>query len=147
MWTGLRGTVIIAGERWCHIAFASLLDGFLDFYLRTGNPSFASLLPTVLLRNRGGTSFVDITASSGAGHLVADGGTRQRFTDLAVNQSIVNQIGDQDGQLSPMWCVAAYSAVVIAGGLQHMMTRTRDADPLAGPGAGHAAGGVKEATV
>jgi len=42
-------------------------DGFLDLYLGTGNPSYASMLPNVLLRNRGGTSFVDVTASSGTG--------------------------------------------------------------------------------
>ena len=29
-------------------------DGFLDIYLGTGNPSYASLVPSVLLRNQGG---------------------------------------------------------------------------------------------
>jgi hypothetical protein len=42
-------------------------DGFLDFYLGNGNPSFASVLPSVLFHNRDGKSFVDITASSGTG--------------------------------------------------------------------------------
>jgi hypothetical protein len=44
-------------------------DGFLDIYLGTGNPSYGSLVPNVLLRNDGGREFVDITASSGTGEL------------------------------------------------------------------------------
>jgi hypothetical protein len=44
-------------------------DGFLDMYLGTGNPSFGSLVPNVLLHNRGGERFVDITSSSRTGSL------------------------------------------------------------------------------
>ncbi len=44
-------------------------DGYLDFYLGTGGPSYASLVPNVLFRNHEGKYFVDITASSGTGHL------------------------------------------------------------------------------
>jgi tetratricopeptide (TPR) repeat protein len=44
-------------------------DGYLDLYLGTGNPTYGSLLPNVLLRNREGKSFVDVTASSGTGEL------------------------------------------------------------------------------
>jgi tetratricopeptide (TPR) repeat protein len=44
-------------------------DGYLDMYLGTGNPSYASLLPNVLLRNHDGRFFVDVTASSGTGEL------------------------------------------------------------------------------
>src|SRR5215470_9933188 len=44
-------------------------DGFLDIYLGNGNPSYASVLPHVLLRNREGKYFVDVTASSGTGEL------------------------------------------------------------------------------
>ena len=44
-------------------------DGLLDIYLGMGSPSFASLMPHVLLRNNDGKSFVDITASSGTGEL------------------------------------------------------------------------------
>ncbi len=44
-------------------------DGFLDIYLGTGNPSYGSLVPSVLLRNRRGLSFVDVTSSSGTGEL------------------------------------------------------------------------------
>ncbi len=44
-------------------------DGYLDIYLGMGTPSFASLAPHVLMRNKDGKSFVDITASSGTGEL------------------------------------------------------------------------------
>jgi tetratricopeptide (TPR) repeat protein len=44
-------------------------DGYLDMYLGTGNPSYASLLPNVLLHNKEGKFFTDVTASSGTGEL------------------------------------------------------------------------------
>lgn len=44
-------------------------DGFLDVYLGTGNPSYASLVPNVLLHNKEGKFFTDVTASSGTGEL------------------------------------------------------------------------------
>jgi hypothetical protein len=44
-------------------------DGFLDFYLGTGSPSFAALFPNVLFHNDGGRRFTDVTASSGTGIL------------------------------------------------------------------------------
>jgi tetratricopeptide (TPR) repeat protein len=44
-------------------------DGFLDIYLGTGNPTYASLLPNVLLHNKEGKYFTDVTASSGTGEL------------------------------------------------------------------------------
>ncbi len=44
-------------------------DGFLDFYLGTGNPSYASLIPNLLFRNHEGKYFTDITTSSGTGTL------------------------------------------------------------------------------
>jgi hypothetical protein len=44
-------------------------DGFLDMYLGTGNPSYASLVPNMLLHNKEGKFFTDVTASSGTGEL------------------------------------------------------------------------------
>jgi hypothetical protein len=44
-------------------------DGFLDFYLGTGSPSYASLVPNVLFKNQVGKRFVDVTAASGTGSL------------------------------------------------------------------------------
>ncbi|MGC9949650.1 MAG: FG-GAP-like repeat-containing protein [Bryobacteraceae bacterium] len=55
-------------------------DGYPDIYLGTGAPSYASLVPNVLLRNKEGKSFVDVTASSGTGEL--DKGHGVAFADL-----------------------------------------------------------------
>jgi len=44
-------------------------DGFLDFYLGTGDPQFSALVPNRMLRNLGGRRFAEITGSSGTGHL------------------------------------------------------------------------------
>ena len=44
-------------------------DGFLDIYLASGNPSFASVVPNVLLHNQDGRHFAEITDSSGTGAL------------------------------------------------------------------------------
>jgi tetratricopeptide (TPR) repeat protein len=68
-------------------------DGFLDIYLGTGNPSYASLLPNVLLRNHDGKYFVDITTSSGTGELHK--GHAVAFADLANdgNVDIIEEVG------------------------------------------------------
>ena len=55
-------------------------DGYPDFYLGTGAPSYAALVPNVLYHNRGGKSFADITSSSGTGHLQKGHGVA--FADL-----------------------------------------------------------------
>jgi FG-GAP-like repeat/ASPIC and UnbV len=44
-------------------------DGFLDMYLGTGEPSFATLIPNRMFKNVGGTRFSEITGTSGTGHL------------------------------------------------------------------------------
>ena len=68
-------------------------DGFLDFYLGTGNPSFGTLTPNVLMRNKEGKSFGDITTSSGTGDLHKTHGIA--FADLENNgnEDIVAQMG------------------------------------------------------
>jgi hypothetical protein len=68
-------------------------DGYPDIYLGSGNPSFASVVPHVLLLNEEGKSFVDITASSGTGELHKGHGIA--FADLARsgNEDIVAEIG------------------------------------------------------
>ncbi len=44
-------------------------DGFLDFYLGTGAPSYAALMPNFAFRNLAGKSFADVTTATGTGHL------------------------------------------------------------------------------
>ncbi len=44
-------------------------DGWLDFYLGTGEPSVATLVPNRMFKNVGGVRFADITSSSRTGHL------------------------------------------------------------------------------
>jgi hypothetical protein len=44
-------------------------DGYLDFYLGTGDPSIATLVPNRMFKNVAGLRFADITGSSGTGHL------------------------------------------------------------------------------
>jgi hypothetical protein len=44
-------------------------DGFLDFYLGTGEPSIATLVPNRMFKNVAGLRFAEITGSSGTGHL------------------------------------------------------------------------------
>jgi tetratricopeptide (TPR) repeat protein len=68
-------------------------DGFLDVYLGTGNPSYASLLPNVLLRNKEGKSFVDVTNSSRTGELHKGHGIAFADLDNDGDQEIVAEIG------------------------------------------------------
>jgi hypothetical protein len=68
-------------------------DGFLDVYLGVGQPSFTAVLPHILLRNKEGRSFVDITESSGTGELHKGHGIA--FGDLTRQgrEDIVAEIG------------------------------------------------------
>ena len=68
-------------------------DGYLDIYLGMGNPSFAQLMPHVLLRNNAGKEFIDITATSGTGEIHKGHGIS--FADLERNghEDIVAEIG------------------------------------------------------
>jgi tetratricopeptide (TPR) repeat protein len=68
-------------------------DGFLDIHLGTGNPSYASLLPNVLLRNKDGTSFADVTASSGTGELHKGHGIAFADLDHDGDEELVVEIG------------------------------------------------------
>lgn len=68
-------------------------DGFLDIYLGTGDPSYASLVPNVLLRNREARLFVDVTASSGTGELHKGHGIAFADLDNDGDQDIVAKVG------------------------------------------------------
>ena len=62
-------------------------DGFLDFYLATGDPSFISIVPNKMYRNVMGQRFEDVTFSGGFGHIQK--GHAVGFGDLDMD-------GDQD---------------------------------------------------
>jgi hypothetical protein len=68
-------------------------DGFLDIYLGTGNPSYGALVPSVLLRNRDGRAFVDVTASSGTGELHKGHGVAFADLDGDGDEEIVFEVG------------------------------------------------------
>ena len=44
-------------------------DGWLDFYVATGDPDLATLIPNRMFRNANGKAFQDITTSGGFGHI------------------------------------------------------------------------------
>ena len=62
-------------------------DGFPDVYLGTGAPEYEALMPNLLLHNRRGERFVDVSAAAGVGHLQKGHGVS--FADL-------DNDGDQD---------------------------------------------------
>lgn len=62
-------------------------DGYLDFYLATGDPSFISIVPNKMYRNKEGKAFEDVTYSGGFGHIQK--GHAVGFGDLDMD-------GDQD---------------------------------------------------
>jgi hypothetical protein len=62
-------------------------DGWLDFYVSTGEPDLSSLMPNRMFRNDGGRGFQDVTTSGGFGHLQK--GHAVSFADL-------DNDGDQD---------------------------------------------------
>jgi tetratricopeptide (TPR) repeat protein len=68
-------------------------DGFLDIYLGTGNPSYASLVPNVLLRNHDGKYFADVTASSGTGELHKGHGIAFADLDNDGDEDIIAEVG------------------------------------------------------
>jgi hypothetical protein len=55
-------------------------DGFLDFYLGSGDVNYFTLMPHVLFLNRGGRGFVNVTMASRMGHVQKGHGIA--FADL-----------------------------------------------------------------
>jgi hypothetical protein len=68
-------------------------DGFLDIYLGTGNPSYASMLPNVMLHNKEGKFFTDVTASSGTGELHKGHGVAFADIDNDGDEDLLTEIG------------------------------------------------------
>ncbi len=62
-------------------------DGYLDFYLGTGYPTYHSVMPNVMYRNLDGNGFANVTYAGGFGHLQK--GHAVVFADL-------DHDGDQD---------------------------------------------------
>jgi hypothetical protein len=62
-------------------------DGWLDFYVGTGDPELSTLIPNRAFRNDGGTNFQEVTTALGMGHLQKGHGIA--FAD-------VDHDGDQD---------------------------------------------------
>lgn len=62
-------------------------DGWLDFYVGTGDPDYRSLIPSRMFRNAEGREFQEVTESGGFGHLQKGHGIA--FGDL-------DHDGDQD---------------------------------------------------
>src|ERR1051325_7108424 len=68
-------------------------DGYPDIRFGTGELTFASLLPNVLLHNKGGKKFVDITASSGTGELHKGHGVAFADMDNDGDEDLLEVIG------------------------------------------------------
>lgn len=68
-------------------------DGYLDVYLGTGSPSYASVVPNVMLRNNEAKSFADVTASSGTGELHKGHGVAFADLDNDGDEDILTSIG------------------------------------------------------
>ena len=68
-------------------------DGWLDFYLGTGYPSYDALGPNIAYRNNDGHSFTDVTFSAGLGHLHKGHGIAFGDLDRDGDQDIFAQIG------------------------------------------------------
>jgi tetratricopeptide (TPR) repeat protein len=68
-------------------------DGYPDIYFGTGELTFASLLPNVLLHNQGGKKFVDITASSGTGELHKGHGVAFADIDNDGDEDLLELVG------------------------------------------------------
>jgi hypothetical protein len=68
-------------------------DGFLDIYLGTGSPSYVSLAPSMMLRNKNGASFVDVTVSSGTGEMHKGHGVAFADLDNDGDEDIAFKVG------------------------------------------------------
>ena len=68
-------------------------DGYLDFYVGTGDPDYRSLMPNRMFRNDGGELFQEVTQSGGFGHLQKGHGVAFGDFDNDGDQDIYAVIG------------------------------------------------------
>ncbi len=70
-------------------------DGYLDFYLGTGNVAYWELRPNVMFLNNGGKGFFNVTMSGGFGHLQKGHGISFADIDNDGDQDVYVQMGGQ----------------------------------------------------
>ena len=80
-------------------------DGFLDFYLGTGNVEYAELRPNVMFLNEGGESFANVTMAGGFGHLQKGHGVAFADLDNDGDQDVYVQMG------GAQWADKFYDAI------------------------------------
>jgi hypothetical protein len=68
-------------------------DGYLDFYLGTGNPDLSMLVPNRMFRNERGLRFQDVTTSGGFGHLQKGHGISFGDIDNDGDQDVFEDMG------------------------------------------------------
>ena len=68
-------------------------DGWLDFYVGTGDPEFATLIPNRMFRNDGGRRFQDVTTAGGFGQLQKGHGIVFGDLDNDGDQDIYSVVG------------------------------------------------------
>jgi len=68
-------------------------DGWLDFYVGTGDPDLGNLLPNRAFRNDQGRRFQDVTTSGGLGHLQKGHGVSFADLDNDGDQDIYHVVG------------------------------------------------------
>ncbi|MGY8690389.1 MAG: CRTAC1 family protein, partial [Verrucomicrobiales bacterium] len=68
-------------------------DGYLDFYLGTGEPSISVILPNMMFLNNHGRGFIDVTMAGGFGHLQKGHGISFADFDEDGDQDVFEQMG------------------------------------------------------
>jgi hypothetical protein len=68
-------------------------DGWLDIYLGTGEPDYASIMPNVMYGNVGGLRFEEIVVAGGFGHLQKGHGIAFGDLDNDGDQDLFHQLG------------------------------------------------------
>ena len=68
-------------------------DGWLDFYVGTGDPDLGTLIPNRMFRNAGGHRFQDVTTAGGFGHLQKGHGVAFADLDNDGDQDIYHVVG------------------------------------------------------
>ncbi|MEO5819099.1 MAG: CRTAC1 family protein [Vicinamibacteraceae bacterium] len=68
-------------------------DGWLDFYIGTGNPAYSTLVPNRMFRNEAGKRFQDVTTAGNFGHLQKGHGIAWGDVDNDGDQDIFEEMG------------------------------------------------------